>query len=98
MDSKKLSYISGLTPNKDAFSLLIVITAVLCALLVCEVPMFSFKGKGQGLAGTKRTAFICISLIAAIVVAVFGLHWALIPMGAVLVYICMNLIFAVLKV
>ncbi len=72
--------------------------AGLCALLVCEVPMFSFKGKSRGLPGTKRTAFICISLIAAIVVAVFGLHWTLIPMGAVLVYICMNLIFAALKV
>ena len=74
------------------------LTAALCALLVCEVPMFSFKGKSQGLPGTKRTAFICISLIAAIVVVVFGLHWTLIPMGAVLVYILMNLVFALLHV
>jgi CDP-diacylglycerol--serine O-phosphatidyltransferase len=46
----------------------------------------------------KRTAFICISVIAIIIVPVLGWHWTAIPLLIFTVYILSNLIFAVFHI
>lgn len=74
-----------------------VLTALLCVLLVCGIPMFSFKGGKDSRQGMKRIAFLCITLLLAIMLVVLGGHWTLLITGAVLAYILMNLIFAVFK-
>ena len=46
----------------------------------------------------KRTAFICISVIAIIIVPVLGWHWTAIPLLIFTVYVLSNLIFAVFRI
>jgi hypothetical protein len=46
----------------------------------------------------KRTAFICISVIAIIIVPVLGWHWTAIPLLIFTVYILSNLIFAIFRI
>jgi len=81
------------------------LAAVLCALLVCEIPFFAFKsGSGHSeqplpsLPGLKRTAFFCIAAMAVIVTAVLGWHWTAIPLLVFSAYILENLIFALFRV
>lgn len=72
-----------------------VMVAVLCFLLVSEVPMFSMKvAKGDGLENRKRIAFVVnLALIAALVI-ISGIHWSMIVLLGFVVYILMNLVFA----
>ena len=77
-----------------------VLSVVLAALLVCEIPMFSMKfGKDDGaIVRRKRIAFaINIAIITAIV-ASLGLNWSLAVLLAFIVYILMNLTFALLRI
>lgn len=75
-----------------------VLSLCLCALLVCEVPMFSMKiggGKQPDFrTSAQRTAFLSISAIAAIVVAVLGLDGSLVVLLSFTAYILINLAFA----
>ncbi len=78
-----------------------LLAAIICVLLVSEVPMFSFKtrtGTVQGVTAMKRTAFLCIAAIIIIVVLVLGLHWTVVPLGVFTSYVIENLLFALFKV
>jgi len=70
---------------------------VLSFLLVCELPMFSFKyGKDiqfDPLTRMKRTALISISAIIVVMVVLFALPWPAIILGIFLVYILENALF-----
>ena len=73
---------------------------LLCILLVCELPMFSFKsGAGCGnLDKMKRTAFFCIALSVIVVAAVLGINWTMAVLGVIVAYIIENSILAVFRV
>jgi len=78
-----------------------VVSAVLSALLVCEMPMFSFKF-GNDLEATPLTkmlryAIISIAVIIAVVVLVLKLPWPAIILGVLLAYILENALFYLLK-
>ena len=75
-------------------------TAVMCALLVCRIPMFSakFSLKDPVPVNRKRLAFLIdIALIIAIV-ATSGLNWSMVILLGLATYVLMNLILAALKV
>ena len=78
-----------------------VLALVLCALLVCEVPMFSMKFGGGNKAGRtdnlKRLIFVAVALISVIAVAVTGTNWALAVLVAFTGYIIINLVFAFIR-
>ena len=74
------------------------LTVVLCALLVSEVPMFSFKTDRSGASlfqNMKRTAILCVSAIIIIIVIVLRLHWTIVPLAIISSYVIENLLFAV---
>lgn len=78
-----------------------LLTVILCALLVSEVPMFSFKTGRDGaswIRDMKRTAFLCISALIIIIVLVLGLHWTIVPLGIFSSYVIENLLFAAFKI
>lgn len=71
-----------------------VVTAALCFLLVCEIPMFSIKiGAGQEvstLLRIKRTAFISISAIMCILVVILHLNFSAAILLVFLSYVLVN--------
>lgn len=71
-------------------------------LLVCGIPMFSFKFGNGTQADTatrmKRYAFVSISAIVVILAVLLGLFWSSIIVGIILCYILMNLCFAIFKI
>lgn len=78
---------------------ILILTAVLCPLLVCEIPFFSFKGgKDDFKAKAKLTCFGCISAVTVIVAAVLAFHWTAIPFGIAAAYLLVNLIFALFRI
>ncbi len=70
------------------------VTALMCFLLVCEIPMFSIKigaaQKQTTLLKIKRTAFISISAIMCIVTAVLGLNFSAAVLFVFLSYVLVN--------
>ena len=94
---------SGFVTSLAASSWFIpVLTLALGLLLVSEIPMFSFKfGKdiqADTVTRMKRYAFISVSAIIIVLVAVFGLYWSSILAGIILCYILLNTGFAVLRI
>ena len=79
-----------------------VLVLVLCALLVSEIPMFSFKfGGGKASDSkmkTKRIAMLIASALVIATVAVLKLNWSLAVRLICTVYIIKNCIYAVFKV
>lgn len=79
-----------------------VLAALLCFLLVCEIPFFAFKKAQDGASfpvlSLKRTAFFCLAALAVIVTAVLGWHWTAVPLLVFASYILENLVFAVFRV
>lgn len=77
-----------------------VISVVLSALLVCELPMFSmkFSGKDTAILKRKRLAFAVNCLFCVAIVLIVGLNWSLAVLLAFVVYILMNVAFALFKV
>jgi len=74
-----------------------VLSVILSALLVCEIPMFSLKAeypKGSP-AHMGRISFFTIVAIIAIMVIALGLNWSLIVLMTFTAYILINLIFHV---
>ena len=74
-----------------------LLSAAVCALLVCGIPFFSFKGgkkeEGQFLTeNMKRIAFACMSSVVIILAAVLSWHWSAVPLGISLVYILENIV------
>lgn len=77
-----------------------VLTAVLCALLVCELPMFSlkFSKDDSGVLKRKRIAFAVNCVICVAIVLVIRQNLALALLLALTVYVAMNLVFALFKI
>ena len=77
-----------------------VLTVVLCALLVCRIPMFSakFSLKDPVEVNRKRLAFVIDIVLIIAIVATTGLNWSMVILLGLVTYVLMNLILAVLKV
>jgi CDP-diacylglycerol--serine O-phosphatidyltransferase len=77
--------------------IIISVSVVLCALMVSEIPMFSFKfGKDiHADTATKmlRYAIISISAIIIIIVIAFGLPWPVIILGILTAYVLENFLY-----
>lgn len=76
-----------------------LLSVVLSALMVSRIPMFSMKfGKGTESGGSdkgKRLAFAVNVLIIIAIVASFGLNWSLVVLFSFVVYVLMNVVFAI---
>ena len=88
-----------LTTWSSGFVFIPLLTVVLCVLLVSEVPMFSMKFSAQDdrLTKRKRIIFAVNVLLVVAIVASLRLNWSLAVLLTFLVYILMNLAFALLK-
>ena len=77
-----------------------VFTVVMCALLVCRIPMFSakFSLKDPVAVNRKRLAFLVDIVLIIAIVATTGLNWSMVILLGLATYVLMNLILAVLKV
>lgn len=77
-----------------------VLSVCLSALLVSEIPMFSFKFHNDDPATLKkkRTAFAFIVLAAVLVVVICRLNWSLAILLTFTAYILKNLVYAILKI
>ena len=70
-----------------------MVSLVLCYLLVCEIPMFSFKFKSLKWAENKaRFSFLGIVAVLALAVAILGLNWSIIVLAVFVTYILVNVI------
>ena len=76
-----------------------LLTACLCILLVCELPMFSFKfHKGDDRTLTvKRLTLVAFIVAAAVFCIVAGHHWSLAVLLGFVFYILNNLVYALFK-
>ncbi len=71
---------------------------VLCYLLVCEIPMFSFKFKSLKWADNKaRFSFLALVAILAMATIILGLNWSLLIFAIFTAYIITNVINAILS-
>ena len=78
-----------------------VLSIVLSALLVCEIPMFSMKFKFKGgldVTGWKRLIFVALIAVLAVLALVLHLHWSFVPMTAFALYIVKNVIYWAFKI
>lgn len=70
-----------------------MISLVLCYLLVCEIPMFSFKFKSLRWSDNRgRFIFLALAAIIAIAVAALGLNWSVLILAIFTSYILVNII------
>ncbi len=75
-----------------------MISLVLCYLLVCEIPMFSFKFKSLKWADNRnRFTFLAIAAALALVTLITGLHWSILVLGIFTAYILINVAAAIIK-
>ena len=73
-----------------------MISLVLCYLLICEIPMFSFKFKSLKWAdNSARFTFLALVVILGIAILVMGLNWSLFVLAVFTAYILVNVISAV---
>ena len=84
----------------SGFVFIPLLSVVLAALLVCELPMFSMKFSREDgpLVKRKRIIFGINALLVAAIVVSLQLNWSLAVLLIFLVYILMNLAFALFKV
>ncbi|MBO4263416.1 MAG: CDP-diacylglycerol--serine O-phosphatidyltransferase [Bacteroidales bacterium] len=77
-----------------------VLTLCLCALLVCEIPMFSMKFHRDDSATLKgkRLAFCFWMAAAAIICVAFRLPWSAAILLGFLFYIVKNIVYALLRI
>ena len=77
-----------------------LLTAVLCALLVSRIPMFSakFSLKDPVPVNRKRLAFVVDVVLIVAIVASTGLNWSMVILLGLVTYVVMNLILAALRV
>lgn len=74
-----------------------VASVVLALLLVCEIPMFSFKFKKGSASNRTRFIFVAIVAVFAVAVLILKINWAYIVLLAFTLYILWNLISALLS-
>ena len=84
----------GLATNGRFF--LPILSVVLSALLVSEIPMFAMK-MGTGVATPRavrveRWAFLAAALLSLAVTLIFGLYWSLVILATFVAYVCINII------
>ena len=77
-----------------------VLSLCLSALLLCEIPMFSFKFHKDDpqVLKNKRMAFAFIVLAAILVCVICRLNWSVIIFLSLLAYILKNLVYAIVKI
>ncbi len=77
-----------------------VLSVCLSALLVCSVPMFSFKFHADDpqVLKNKRMAFAFVVLAAILVVVFCRLDWSLIVLLSLTAYVLKNLVYAIAKI
>lgn len=77
-----------------------VISAVLCYLLVCEIPMFSLKMHGDDPKPLriKRLALALIAVAAIVLCILLHLEWSLAVLVVLLCYIVKNIIYAIVRI
>ncbi|MBQ9475256.1 MAG: CDP-diacylglycerol--serine O-phosphatidyltransferase [Bacteroidales bacterium] len=76
-----------------------LLSAAMCALLVCEIPFFSFKlSKGQKSGENRKRLYFGINLllITAIVI-VLSVNWSMTILMGLLIYILMNIVFSLIS-
>ena len=77
-----------------------VLSAVLCALLVCPLPMFSLKFSRQDSSTlVRKRVFLAVNcLLCLAIVLIAGQHISLAVLLSMTVYVAMNLVFALFKI
>ena len=72
-----------------------LLSAVLSFLLVCELPMFSFKFHRDDtkVLKLKRLLYVLLLLVCAVVILAFRVHWSAIVLCAVVFYILKNIVY-----
>lgn len=79
-----------------------VFSVLICALLVCPVPMFAFKfGKdieADAVTKMKRYALVSIGIIVLVLVVLFRMPWQAYIFGVFSIYVLANLVFAAFKI
>ena len=72
-----------------------VLSICLCALLVCEMPMFSFKFHKDDpkLLKVKRCTFIALMLVSVIICIIFKLNWSIAVLLSLSCYVIKNVIY-----
>ena len=95
--SEPQSFVAGWADSVLFFPILSV---VLSALLVSEIPMFAMKfGHGHSAdrpTRVKRIVFLACILLSAAAVVAMGLHWSLIVLASFVAYLLINLVAAVI--
>ncbi|MBQ6015301.1 MAG: CDP-diacylglycerol--serine O-phosphatidyltransferase [Bacteroidales bacterium] len=90
-----------IAPESTPFWVFPAVAAVLCFLLVCELPMFSFKFgkdmKADVATRMLRYAIISISIIIIVLVILLRLPWPAIILGVLLAYILENALYCLFK-
>ena len=72
------------------------LSLILSYLLVCEIPMFSFKFKNFSVKDNAvRFTFVGLSAVVAIISVIFGFNWSVWVFATFVVYILLNLVLAV---
>jgi len=76
-----------------------IVSIVLAILLVCELPMFSMKIKkgAPRSENIKRISFVVNVAIVAVIVFVLKLNWSLVVLISFVVYILMNIVYALVS-
>ena len=73
-----------------------MVSLVMCYLLVCEIPMFSFKFKTLKWADNKdRFSFLAMAAALAAVTLIMGLNWSILVLGIFTAYILVNVATAI---
>ncbi len=73
-----------------------MLSLVLCYLLVCEIPMFSFKFKSfKWKDNSIRFSFLALTAVLAIITLICGLNWSILVFGIFVTYILMNIVTAI---
>lgn len=68
------------------------VSAILALLLVSEIPMFSLKFKKGSKGNVIRTGFLAMTAVIAVTVLVLHLHWSLIILISMTLYILYNVL------
>lgn len=75
-----------------------VLSIVLSALLVCEIPMFSLKGKLKGGLGMKLATLVVLVSIVIVLMVVRHMNWSFAVLATFAMYIISNIVYAIAKV
>ena len=77
-----------------------LLSLVLCALLVCEIPMFSFKFSKDDSRSlkSKRIWFVALIAVVALCCLLCKLNWSLTVLLAIVIYILKNIVYRIARI